>query len=125
MRVLHRDDENWRFADPAERRGLPLPKLVRLYLDPFSMAKPVHLLRDPIARAAAMRHNRWIARFIPRYLVRWLVLHGFSWAGVSAAELVQAAVPQAAIASFFGVGVASSFCVMVVSGAAWLLVHGD
>ena len=115
--------ESWRLADPALRRGVSVPTLLRLYLDPFSLARSLVNVRDPIARAAALRHNRWVARFIPRYLMRWLVLHGLSWAGVSAAELINAAIPQAALVSVFGVGVASSACVMVVSAAAWLVLH--
>lgn len=45
-------------------------------------------VRDLIQRAAALRHNRAMARWLPTYMKRWAVIGLLGWAIGSAVELL-------------------------------------
>lgn len=68
-------------------------------------------------RAAAWRHNREQARWLPTYMWRWIVLGTLLFAIGAVAEHAGAAAP---VASIFFVPSAISVPVNAVIGAAWL-----
>jgi hypothetical protein len=68
-------------------------------------------------RAAAWRHNRQQARWLPKYMRRWL------WSGLvlyAAGGLVEMALASPVLSAFFYVPSALTVPVNAIIGAAWL-----
>lgn len=76
---------------------------------------------DLFERAAAVRHNREQARWLPTYLMRWLWWGLAFWTLGSVAERVLDAEPLATL--FYGAG-ALSVPITVAIAAAWIGLRG-
>lgn len=122
---MHQDGELWRLMDRRSRENLPFWVLLRLYLDPFALACPVPHGRNPIARAAALRHNRALRPFLPVYAMRWLALHALSWGGILIAGAPWPQTLHVALASVSGVGILCTAGVITFVAAAWWMLGAD
>lgn len=112
-RVVDREDVEALFTREG-RAGLPLARLLVLYLDPFAYFKDASC--GPLwRREQARAYNRERRPLLLAYIRRWLLIAAGSLLGIASAEALAAHVPLFIIpAAGFGVG-----CAVAVTVAAW------
>ena len=104
------------------RAGLPLPRQLALYLDPFAFFKDASRGPAP-ARARALSYNRAMRWVLVHYIRRWILIAAGLFLAIAPAEALAAEakifiIPAAAIA----VGASIAVTVTLLTFAVYLLL---
>lgn len=118
-------------ATEAHAEERPLSVLLFLLMWPFWLFRDASR-GDPLARAAAYRHNREMRVHLPGFLVRWSVSAALVFCLMAAAASLagageSASLPLMIVAGAFGVLFAGSLCVLFVTAYVYcyLSCNGD
>jgi len=104
------------------RAGLPLPRQIALYLDPFALFKDVSSGSPPV-RESALSYNRTMRWILVPYIRRWILIAASLFLAIAPAEALAAEakffiIPAAALA----VGSSIAVTVTLLTLAVYLLL---
>lgn len=124
--VRDRDDRQLEALLTAEgRAGLPLARLLALYLDPFAYFLDASC-GPAWRRAQAVSHNRARRALLLTYLRRWLTIAAASLFGIATAEALAADAPMFIIpAAGFGIACSVALTVAACTCTAYVLLSAD
>jgi hypothetical protein len=104
------------------RAGLPLPRQIALYLDPFALFKDVSI-GPPPARERALSYNRTMRWMLVPYIRRWILIAASLFLAIAPAEALAAEAKFFIIpAAAFAIGSSIAVTVTVLTLAVYLLL---
>jgi hypothetical protein len=104
------------------RAGLPLPRQVALYLDPFALFKDASS-GPPPARERALSYNRAMRWVLVSYIRRWVMIAASLFLAIAPTEALAAQAKFFIIpAAAFAVGSSIAVTVTVLTFAVYLLL---
>jgi hypothetical protein len=111
-----------RLLTPEGRAGLPLRRLLMLYLDPFALFMDASL-GPAWRRERALCHNRAQRPILLTYIRRWLLIAACSFLGIAWTELLAERAPFLMIpAAGFGIACSVAMTVAACAGAAYFML---
>ncbi|HUL65825.1 MAG TPA: hypothetical protein VLW55_14510 [Burkholderiaceae bacterium] len=115
MRLYKKHEDVEALLTRESRAGLPLRRLLSLYLDPFALFKDASSGPAPV-RQHALSYNRARRWMLLPYIRRWLVIAASSLVGIAPAEAFAVEAPPLIVVAA-GLGITFSVAVGVVACA--------
>ena len=103
------------------RAGLPLPRQLLLYLDPFALFKDASR-GSALVRERALSYNRAMRWILVPYIRRWVLIAASLFLAIAPAEAFAAQVKMFIIPAALAVGASIAVTVSVVMVAVYLLL---